>query len=73
MSCALLAASWSSSALSKNQPNAIANELHHGPSRSMISGAGIKNVQSISTSADAERFIPSRRFDLQRRGLLSNP
>ena len=31
MSCALLAASWSSSALSKNQPNAIANELHHGP------------------------------------------
>jgi hypothetical protein len=30
MTCALLAASWSSSALSKNQPNAIANELHHG-------------------------------------------
>ena len=28
MTCALLAASWSSSALSKNQPNAIANELH---------------------------------------------
>ena len=30
MTCALLAASWSSSALSKNRPNAIANELHHG-------------------------------------------
>ena len=33
MTCALLAASWSSSALSKNQPNAIANELHHGRDR----------------------------------------
>src|SRR6476661_426906 len=56
MSCALLAASWSSSALSKNQPNAIANELHVFPAhhdtfeRMSTSGLPLCRTSSLRTS-----------------------